>query len=1251
MSRDCNCSGGCGPQDNNADGVTRREFITLVGAGTAGLLLGAGSVAHAAAPPISAQTPALQAPAAELAHWRRSLHEPSPPRVYNSAIHTDARMHLGGIGTGNFEIGVDGQCLTWQLFNTLRDGNVPFHFAARVGNTTKLLQTAGGPDWPRVRQIEMTGEYPLATLRYIDPDLPVQIEMTAFTPFAPLDARLSSMPVAAFVFRIHNPSAQAQSVKLMTMMQNPIGYDGTGANDGLHHPNFGGNSNSFERDGKLTMLAMSAVAGQEPTLDKPLQIHTNLKLDDLLTPPGDRPKTLTVENLDQLPTTPAGDAPLRIIWLENAPTDLPEATLRAARDAVRAGATLVFAGNAMPLLAAYGQVTGGKPLEKAATRPDILFEDFETDYAKWKVEGTAFGAAPFAGTQPNQQTVAGFAGKRLVNSYLGTDDVTGRMTSQPFTIERDFIRFLVGGGSQPTTQIRLLLNGKVVRATSGHDREQLEPAMWDVREFRGQQAQIAIVDEQTGPWGHINVDQIEFTDQPGTRALMELLEELMPARFSGVEGKEGSPAVTFQNWALLPDSHETIARNGLRLTSRAVGQGRVFLAAGPILNAGDAPYSPLRQRAYALLSELAGARYQPSNGTLPTAPGFGTLAVATLGTQPIGLTDFTDWQQAQAFLHEGPTTLNVGAATGPAATEPRATIYGALGESLEVAAGQTVEVPFFLAWHYPNKYSEGQHVGNHYTTLWPDARAVARDAAANFPTLRARTEQFRRTFYDSTLPYWMLDCITSQAATIRHVGVTFRTANGDIFGWEGSNGCCGPTCTHVWGYEQSLSHLFPDLEREMRRIDYKHQQGPDGGINNRTAVPSPPHPSGERPFTDGHASCILKAYREALNAPDDAWLREYWPHIQHAVEYLIQRDAATSGGTPDGTLEDDQWNTYDEALHGVTTFIGTYYLAALRAGEELAKRQGDTPAATRYHAIFEKGQKKLVDLCWNGEYFQQNLPDYDKRGGEIGPGCMSDQLIGQWWAHQLGLGYLLPPALVRTALQSVFKYNFLTDHTHWQHNWRKFAGGKDKGLLITTWPKGGRPANPMLYVDEVWTGIEYQVASHMIYEGMIDEGFAIIKGARDRYDGIPRAPISRNPWNEIECGGHYARAMSSWSILLAMSGWQYDGLAHSLRLAPRYTPDNFKSFFTGPESWGNLSQTRPTARRGMAQRNEIIVLEGNLALASLHLATPGATKQARAHVGGKTVASSFKATPEGVTMSFAPSLLVRPHGILAIELA
>ena len=203
--RKCNCSGNCGPHNLN-----RREFIGLVGAGAAATLFG------------SPAWGAFELPADELGRWRRELFAPAKPRLYLSGKHTDARMHLGGIGTGNFEIGVDGQLTTWQLFNTLRDGQVPFHFLIRAGGTARLLQTAGGPDWPRVQQIEMTGEYPVAALRFKDAGLPVEVELTAFSPFAPLDARFSSMPLAAFVFRIKNPTKQKQSVSLAALIQNPV---------------------------------------------------------------------------------------------------------------------------------------------------------------------------------------------------------------------------------------------------------------------------------------------------------------------------------------------------------------------------------------------------------------------------------------------------------------------------------------------------------------------------------------------------------------------------------------------------------------------------------------------------------------------------------------------------------------------------------------------------------------------------------------------------------------------------------------------------------------------------------------------------------------------------------------------------------------------------------------------------------------------------------------------------------------------
>jgi uncharacterized protein (DUF608 family) len=957
---------------------------------------------------------------------------------------------------------------------------------------------------------------------------------------------------------------------------------------------------------------------------------------------------LHLEVLDKA-TLPAEHPSARtLVWLEDAPVSLAPSFLSEVQAVVKAGATLLLAGKNQPLLKSYASWTGGKPLSEAAVRPDILFEDFENGYDKWQVEGSAFGKAPARGTLPNQQVVSGFLGEALVNTYLDGDDTTGRLTSATFQIERRFIRFLIGGGHHAQTQIRLIVDGKVAHAASGKDNEKLESAFWDVSAFAGQSAHLEIVDNQKGPWGHINLDQIVFTDLPGPRELMVLLEQLLPVRFSGLHQAPGenSNSVELRDVVPQPGSNQMSLSDGRSCWVRQVGEGRVVLASGQVLDPKQSSVSQPRRRAYEVICALAGAKYRAGQGINPKAPGYGSLALVTTASNASVLPEFTDWNHAwKLFSARGEfDPVKDGHATGP--TAPGQTTSGAVCATFKVPARESVEVPFVLAWCYPNKYNaHGQWMGCRYASQWPDVSALVRTARKQLPAWRSKTELFRKTMYETSLPYWITDCLTANAAIMRHIGVVFRIANGDVYGWEGSNGCCDPTCTHVWGYEQTLSRLFPDLEREMRRIDFKHQQRPDGGINNRTEVPSPAQPSGEQPFADGHASCILKAYREALNHTDEKFFQDYWPFVKRGVEYLIDRDARAGGGSPTGVLQDDQWNTYDEALHGVTTFISGYYLAALRAGEEWARRVGDSSAAGRFQEVFQQGQAKLVELCWNGEYFQQHLADYAQRRGEVGPGCMSDQLIGQWWAHQLGLGYILPREKVISALRAIYRYNFKTDLTHWKHSPRAFAGAGDKGLIICTWPRGGRPEEVMLYSDEVWTGIEYQAAAHFVYEGLLEEGLAVAKAARERYDGIPRPPIPRNPWNEIECGGHYARAMSSWSLLLALSGWQYDGPRGELAFIPRQSPERFKGFFCGPEGWGTVSQLRDR----QSQSNELLVRDGKLKISKVSFQVPGPVSKVQVRCGGRTERHALHATDgvahlalhETVMLNQAHSLSVR----------
>lgn len=180
-------------------------------------------------------------------------------------------------------------------------------------------------------------------------------------------------------------------------------------------------------------------------------------------------------------------------------------------------------------LAAAREVLYGKtqPDDKAVpsqTRPDIVFDDFEAerfDPNRWIVDGAAFAVGPVAGTQKNQQPVKGFTGQRLVNTYLGNDRMTGRLTSKPFTIERRYVRLLVGGGAHhDQTCVNLRIDGQVVHTVTGKNSEELVPVVWDVRPFAGREAVLEIVDSHSGGWGHILVDDIVFTDQPVTPTLL-----------------------------------------------------------------------------------------------------------------------------------------------------------------------------------------------------------------------------------------------------------------------------------------------------------------------------------------------------------------------------------------------------------------------------------------------------------------------------------------------------------------------------------------------------------------------------------------------------------------------------------------------------------------------------------------------------------------------------------------------------------
>jgi len=635
-------------------------------------------------------------------------------------------------------------------------------------------------------------------------------------------------------------------------------------------------------------------------------------------------------------------------------------------------------------------------------------------------------------------------------------------------------------------------------------------------------------------------------------------------------------------------------------------------------------------------------------------PGFGSMALATSWkplTQTPRWVRGEWWDDIQQFWNDFSEDGRLEDRGDGTPSPEGKTDVGSVGALVELEPGAYVEVPFVIAWHFPNNVNEwdrhpdfrGKMLRNWYATQWRDAWDVARYTMAHFGRLRDGTRLFHDALFGSTLPGIVLDAASSQMSTIR-TNTCLRLEDGSFHAFEGCSetiGCCPMNCTHVWNYEQALAHLYPDLERTMRRTDFLVNTEPDGKMAFRTKLPTGSYvPWHMEPAADGQMGCIVKLYREWQTSGDRAFLEELWPNVKRALEHAWKRWDKDR----DGVMEGVQHNTYDIEFLGPNTMMGTIYLAALRAADEMASAVGD-PSAGKYRALYEEGKSRLDQLLWNGEYYIQmcdpeNIPKY-----QYGEGCLSDQLLGEWMAMAAGLGRLLPKERVKMTLSSIFRHNWkrgLFDHENCQ---RVYAINDEAGLLLCTWPRGGRPQLPFVYSDEVWTGIEYQVASHMAYEDMLREALSIVKGARDRHDGE-----RRNPWNEPECGDHYARAMASWALILALSGFHYSGPEGTISFSPKLNKEKFRCFYSTGSSWGVFSQRFSEKKR----RAMIDVENGKLTLKALGLGwgdlRDSTLKDLKALHHGKYIGCTVERTKGGILIKFNKAINIEPEKPLIIAI-
>ncbi|HXK04861.1 MAG TPA: GH116 family glycosyl-hydrolase [Verrucomicrobiae bacterium] len=548
---------------------------------------------------------------------------------------------------------------------------------------------------------------------------------------------------------------------------------------------------------------------------------------------------------------------------------------------------------------------------------------------------------------------------------------------------------------------------------------------------------------------------------------------------------------------------------------------------------------------------------------------------------------------------------------------------GALCLGRTIASGTHADFTFLLSWHFPNrtprrcgwsapKGEEDALIGNHYTTRFADAWAAAEYAAEHLTALGQKTRRFSAAIRESTIPPVIKDAATANLSTLV-TPVCFRTADGEFHGFEGANdhaGCCHGSCAHVWNYETATAHLFPSFARSLRAVTFGYDLDEAGGIRFREQLPH----SGERynlAAADGQMGQIMHAYLDWILSGDEAWLRDMWPRVKRAIEF-----AWVPGGwdaDKDGVLEGVQHNTYDVEFYGPNPLCGIFYLGALRAAEEMARAAGDTASASEYRALFERGSKWIDANLFNGEFYVQKIQgipkdkiaphlvsnmgsaDTENPEYQVGGGCLLDQLIGQYLAEVAGLGPLLAPANIHKTLESIWRYNYkrtLEGHDSVQ---RTYVLNDEPALMVCDYGKAERPHVPFPYYAESWTGQEYLAAAHLIFAGMPREGIEAVRNVRARYDGE-----RRNPWNEPECGHHYARALSSWSTLLAASNFRYHGGERSVTIK---APPGFRCFWSTATGWGTFRVTQT----GAVLRVDHGELRVRTATVNGKRSTPGAT--------------------------------------------
>ncbi len=498
------------------------------------------------------------------------------------------------------------------------------------------------------------------------------------------------------------------------------------------------------------------------------------------------------------------------------------------------------------------------------------------------------------------------------------------------------------------------------------------------------------------------------------------------------------------------------------------------------------------------------------------------------------------------------------------------------------------------AFHDKNRWK------NYYCRYFSSSLECAAYCFTHWDRLKQETELFTNALFSSTLPNEVLDAVSSNLCILKSATI-LRHNDGNIIGFEGCqtrNGACEGNCTHVYNYAYALAHLFPELERGLRETEFRYCMSDDGAVNFRTQFPIGRRPEVYFPCVDGQMGGIFKTYREFKMTGDVEWLCRMWPYVKKSLDFTFMRDNGFNWD-PDrtGVMSGRQHNTLDTELYSPNSWLQGMYCAALISAAEMADIVKDRKSAKEYLELYEKAKKYLNDELFNGKYFCQKIDlsdrsllepfgdsidhystnvynyywsdEHSEIKYQIGEGSSVDQALAQWHANNIGLGEIFEKDKLMSALDTLYNLNFKKSMRDFFNPCRNFCINDEAGVTICTYPEGAKkPRIPIPYAEECMNGFEYQAASLMIQNGMVEEGLEIVRAIRSRYDGE-----YRNPFAEMECGSSYIRSLASYTLLSALSGFEYDMHKQMISFKPyqQFSEDGYyKCFYAVGEAFGTI---------------------------------------------------------------------------------